>query len=386
MFADRHGNAVHLFERDCSIQRRHQKVVEEAPAPGLDDERRRAMGEAAVAAARAVGYVGAGTVEFIVRTRRLLFHGDEHAAPGRASGDRGGDRARSRRMAAAGRRRREAAAGPAGPDRALRACDRGAALCRRPGARLSAGDRELHGLRLPPAEMARVDTGVRAGRRGDPVLRSDDRQDHRLGRGPRRRRSRRLRRALGETAVLGVRDQSRLSGAACAPSPNSPRVRSTPALSSAGARRLLPPRRPAPDVALAAAALARLLAREAADAAAALRSGDPHSPWARRKAWRLGGAGHQELQFRDGAERAHGSGRGSSAGLAVAARRSGGPGQGQAAAGRAFGRRARRGAEPASSCSTTARKPRCSSAARAGGWSRSTRSPRARAMTRRAGG
>ncbi len=66
VFGDTHGNAVHLFERDCSVQRRHQKVLEEAPAPGLSDERRNGMGAAAVAAVRAVGYAGAGTVEFIV--------------------------------------------------------------------------------------------------------------------------------------------------------------------------------------------------------------------------------------------------------------------------------------------------------------------------------
>ena len=66
VFGDTHGNCVYLFERDCSVQRRHQKVLEEAPAPGMTQELRARMGEAAVAAARAVNYVGAGTVEFIV--------------------------------------------------------------------------------------------------------------------------------------------------------------------------------------------------------------------------------------------------------------------------------------------------------------------------------
>jgi len=66
IFGDTHGNYVHLFERDCSVQRRHQKVLEEAPAPGMTEAMRQQMGEAAVAAARAVDYVGAGTVEFIV--------------------------------------------------------------------------------------------------------------------------------------------------------------------------------------------------------------------------------------------------------------------------------------------------------------------------------
>jgi 3-methylcrotonyl-CoA carboxylase alpha subunit len=77
VFGDTHGNYVYLFERDCSVQRRHQKVLEEAPAPGMTPELRRQMGEAAVAAARAVKYVGAGTVEFIVEQR------GPSAAPGR---------------------------------------------------------------------------------------------------------------------------------------------------------------------------------------------------------------------------------------------------------------------------------------------------------------
>lgn len=74
MFADNHGNAVYLFERDCSVQRRHQKIIEEAPAPALSADLRRELGEAAVRAAKAVNYRGAGTVEFIMDTADDKFY------------------------------------------------------------------------------------------------------------------------------------------------------------------------------------------------------------------------------------------------------------------------------------------------------------------------
>lgn len=73
VFADKHGNCVYLFERDCSIQRRHQKVLEEAPAPGLSQKTREKMGEAAVAAAKAIDYVGAGTVEFLLDANENFY-------------------------------------------------------------------------------------------------------------------------------------------------------------------------------------------------------------------------------------------------------------------------------------------------------------------------
>src|SRR6266478_5730221 len=74
VFGDEHGGAVHLYERDCSVQRRNQKVIEESPSPAIDDEIRARMGEVAVRAARSVGYVGAGTIEMLFDSASRSFY------------------------------------------------------------------------------------------------------------------------------------------------------------------------------------------------------------------------------------------------------------------------------------------------------------------------
>jgi len=280
VFGDTQGNIVHLWERDCSIQRRHQKIVEEAPAPGLGKRERNKLGEMAVAAARAVGYVGAGTVEFIaehdgnnfyfmeMNTRLQVEHPVTEAITG----------------ADLVEWQIRVANGEALPLRQDAIALNGHAI----EVRLYAENPErgflpatgtLHGLHLPDADLARVDTGVRQGDAVtpfyDPMLAKiiawgDDRDAARA----------RLQRALAETAILGVTTNlAFLHRIIAAPD------FAAGAIDTGFIERhhdaLLPSARALPDVALAAAVLWRLAEPQLASGA------DRFSPWARRDGWLL---------------------------------------------------------------------------------------------------
>ena len=195
VIGDRHGNVLHLLDRECSVQRRHQKVVEEAPAVLVPASTRREMWEAAVAAARAVDYVGVGTVEYLVDAERLLLPRDEHPAPGRARRDRARDRPRPRGTAAGGGRR---------PPPALRAGRRRRRRPRRGGApvrRAPAGGLPAHSGHRHPRALARGSGAAR-------------RRRHRVGQ--HRQRRLRLARGQGDGARSGSRQRrSRGSPAPC---------------------------------------------------------------------------------------------------------------------------------------------------------------------------
>jgi 3-methylcrotonyl-CoA carboxylase alpha subunit len=299
VFADTQGNVISLFERDCSLQRRYQKVIEEAPAPGLEAGRRREMGEAACAAARAIGYVNAGTVEFIVQddafyfmemnTRLQVEHPVTEAITGLDLVEW----------------QLRVAGGEPLPRRVEQITLHGSAI----EARVYAEDpaHDFHpstGVIThleAPLEQARVDSGVRKGDfisvHYDPLIAklivwAPDRGTA----------VSRLRGALAEYQVAGVTTNIPLL-AAVAAHPAYQAGQFDTGFLERHAAELLPPTQPASREVLAAALLEVLAnqRRKAEQRAAAFP--DRWSPWNQLTAWRMNGTGYQDVVFSDGSVR-----------------------------------------------------------------------------------
>jgi 3-methylcrotonyl-CoA carboxylase alpha subunit len=295
VFADRHGNVAHLFERDCSVQRRHQKVIEEAPAPGLDSDRRAAMGRAAIAAARAVGYIGAGTVEFVANTDGFFFLEMntrlqvEHPVTEMITGF---DLVEWQLRVAAGEPL------PVGQD-AIRID--GHAIEARIYAEDPARDfapsiGRLALFRTPePSANIRTDTGFAT---DDEVsVHYDAMLAKLICRGTTRDEAlQTLRRALADTDVVGVASNLDLLG----------RIAAHPAFATGGVdtgfiarhgETLLTPQHEPPIEVLAAAALCVLIDEAETAAKLATSSADPHSPWHSRDHWWSNATFERELPF-----------------------------------------------------------------------------------------
>jgi 3-methylcrotonyl-CoA carboxylase alpha subunit len=289
VFADSHGNCLYLFERDCSIQRRHQKVIEEAPAPGMDPKRRQAMGAAAVAAAKAIGYVGAGTVEFIANQDGTFYFMEmntrlqvEHPVTEMITGQ---DLVEWQLVVAAGGKM------PLTQDQ-LRIDGHAVEVrlyAEDPARNFLPSTGTLVHLRLPEENAhVRVDTGVR---QGDTVTPFYDPMIAKVIVHDRDRASamRRMAALMGETEVVGVTTNAALLKALC----------SHPAFVGGEVdtgfierhrEELFAKLAPADDRAFAVATLARVA--EWAPASA--------DPWDQKNGFRLLDIGHDEVRWKDG--------------------------------------------------------------------------------------
>jgi len=296
VFGDGRGNVVHLFERDCSVQRRHQKVLEEAPAPGMTEARRREMGDAAVAAARSIGYRGAGTVEFITEQDGRFYFMEmntrlqvEHPVTEMVTG-----------LDLVEWQLRIAAGEPL-PHKQDELSIRGHAI----EARIYAEDPDrgflpqtgrIAHLAFPAAASAvRVDTGVEAGAEISPHY------DPMIAKlivwgADRAAALARLRTALGEVEIAGPRTNVAFLH----------RIASSAAFSQAALdtgliernrEELFPPAAGTPREMLAGAAFAELALEAGAARAQARASGDPHSPWHAVDGWRLNEDSHHDFVF-----------------------------------------------------------------------------------------
>ncbi|MHA1114462.1 MAG: acetyl-CoA carboxylase biotin carboxylase subunit, partial [Alphaproteobacteria bacterium] len=299
IFADSQGEVVHLFERDCSVQRRYQKVIEEAPAPGMGDERRAEMGAAAVAAAAAIGYVGAGTVEFIAQATGKFYFMEmntrlqvEHPVTEMITGQ---DLVEWQLLIAAG------APLPLRQGDLIR---RGHAIEARlyaedPGRDFLPATGRLAHLRLPADDAhTRVDSGVVQGDEVsphyDPMLAKLIVWDT-----DRAAALRRLRAALARVEVAGVATNAAFLAAVAAHPAFAAGGVDTGFIARHGAD-LIPDALPAGDEVLALASLGLLLEQDRDRRAAVAASSDPYSPWALATGWRLNGDGSGALRFRDG--------------------------------------------------------------------------------------
>jgi 3-methylcrotonyl-CoA carboxylase alpha subunit len=299
VFADGHGSCLYLFERDCSIQRRHQKVIEEAPAPAMDPARRKAMGEAAVAAAKAIGYQGAGTVEFIANQDGTFYFMEmntrlqvEHPVTEAITGQ---DLVEWQLIVAAGGRL------PLTQDQ-LRIDGHAVEVrlyAEDPARNFLPSTGTLVHLRLPEeGPHVRVDTGVR---QGDTVTPFYDPMIAKVIVHDRDRTSamRRMAALMGETEVVGVTTNAALLKALCSHPAFVGGEVDTGFIERHRAD-LFAKIQPADDRALAVATLARIIEWQEAAHAAAQASADPWSPWTRQNAFRLLDEGHDEVRWKDG--------------------------------------------------------------------------------------
>jgi 3-methylcrotonyl-CoA carboxylase alpha subunit len=298
VFADSQGNCVYLFERDCSIQRRHQKVIEEAPAPNFSPDMRERMGRAAVEAAQAIGYVGAGTIEFLYDAAAQKFYfmemntrlQVEHPVTEMITGL---DLVEWQFRVASGERLPLAQEDLAIKGHAIEA-------------RLYAEDPDrgflpqtgrLTHLAFAAGENIRIDTGVRS---GDAISVYYDPMIAKLivWGANRDAAIRRFQSALADTQVGGVKTNiaflARLSG--------HPAFKAADLDTSFIERHqadLLAPVAPASDKMFALTTLGLLLARAEEARRSALASADPWSPWAFRNGWRLNDEARSELRLRE---------------------------------------------------------------------------------------
>ncbi len=298
VFADRHGNAVHLFERDCSVQRRHQKIIEEAPAPDIGAALRRRLGEAAVNAARAIGYEGAGTVEFLLDGGDFYFMEMntrlqvEHPVTEMITGV---DLVEWQFRVALGQslplRQDDLAINGHAFEARLYAED--------PSRDFLPAAGTLRHLRFPAeSPHVRIDGGVREGDEVgihyDPLIAKLIVWD-----ADRATALARLRRALEGVQVVGVTTNTGFLAS----------LAGHPAFAAADLDTnfierhrgdLFPERRPASARVLSLACLDVLLRRDREAQSAARRSADPNSPWHFTNGWRLNDDNYHVLTFRDG--------------------------------------------------------------------------------------